>query len=254
MDPIYIAVGLGVGLMVGLTGIGGGALLTPILVLGFGVPPAIAVGTDLIYAFLTKLSAVGAYARRGAVRWDVVGRLAAGSVPGALVTVAALHGFAPDAMAASGAIKVGLGCAVMLSALLLLFRSKLQAFGHRWLRRGGHHRGATVAAGFVLGGLVALTSVGAGTLGTAALIVLYPMLAVPQIVGTEIAHAVVLTAVAGAGHLSQGNVDWTLLGALLVGSLPGAWIGSHLGLRLPERFVRPALAGTLFVLGGKLVF
>ncbi|TCO81086.1 hypothetical protein EV699_110111 [Plasticicumulans lactativorans] len=260
MEAIYVAVGLGVGVLVGVTGIGGGALMTPILVLGFGIPVTTAVGTDLVYACVTKISAVIGYARRHALRWDVVGLLLCGSLPGAIAMLWGLHAVGTQSIAATAAIRTGLGIAVVVSALLLFAKRHIQAIGRgeRLPRLKVFVKRCrpvfTVAVGLVLGALVALTSVGAGTLGTAALIMLYPGMLVQTMVGTEIAHAVLLTAVAGYGHWSQGNVDHELLFSLLAGSIPGAYLGSHLGLRLPDRIVRPLVACCLIFLGGKLIF
>lgn len=258
MDIYYILAGFGVGLAVGLTGIGGGALMTPILVLGFKIPLAVAVGTDLVYAAITKITGVWVYARRSAVRWDIVLALLGGSLPGTLLTLAFL-----DYLALTGdverLIKGALGVALVLSALALLFKEQVRQIGRgerfpqlrSYLRRW--RTLITIVVGAILGLLVTLTSVGAGALGTAALIILYPGLAVPALVGTELAHALVLAAVAGAGHWNMGSVDYGLLLALLAGSLPGVYLGSRMGFRLPERIVRPVISSVLLFLANRLI-
>lgn len=257
MDILYVIAGFFVGLAVGLTGIGGGALMTPILVLGFKVPVTVAVATDLAYAALTKSAAVTIYARRRAVRWEIVRWLLTGSLPGSLLTLVFLDYLRmTDGM--DRMLKGALGIALTLSAVVLLSKRQLRqiAQGERFPRLRGHlrrwRRSITTLIGFLLGVLVTLSSVGAGTLGTAVLIVLYPGLAVPSLVGTELAHAVVLAAVAGLGYWTLGSVDYTLLFALLCGSLPGVWLGGHLGFRLPERIVRPVIAGFLVFLAYRL--
>jgi uncharacterized membrane protein YfcA len=255
MDFGFALSGFVVGAIVGLTGVGGGSLMTPLLVLLFGVAPATAVGTDLLYAALTKTGGVVVHARRRNVRWDIVGRLAAGSLPGALVTIGVLTFAKIDHAALSRIVTQSLGVALILTAFAIL--------GKRWIQDWGRNTtGAwreraigplTVAVGVALGVLVTLSSVGAGALGVAALFFLYPRLSTAEIVGSDIAHAVPLTLVAGLGHAHLGTVDWTLLGSLLVGSLPGIWLGSSLSARVPDAPLRSALAALLIVIGGKLV-
>lgn len=260
MDWGYPLAGLVVGFAVGLTGVGGGALMTPLLHVGFGIPITTAVGTDLLYAALTKAYGAVVHARAGSVRWDVVLRLGAGSVPAALLTVAALAVVDVDEAALAAAIKSGLSVALLVTALILVFRGRLthwlrHADGVGWLRsvHRRHRGGLTLLAGSVIGFLVTLTSVGAGVIGTTAVLLLYPRLMTVGIVGTELAHAVPLTLVAGLGHLSLGTVDLALLGALLIGSLPGVYLGGLLGSRVPDGLLRPILAGMLLVIGVRLV-
>jgi hypothetical protein len=233
--------------------------MTPILVLGFGINPATAVGTDLLYASITKSAGVWVHARRGNVDWKVVGWLAAGSLPASLLCIFLLRVLGIDTYRVSGIITASLGVALILTAGALVFKERLQrlalrkaAEGESWRQR--HVFGVTVATGAVVGALVTLSSVGAGALGVTALLFLFPLLPAARIVGSDIAHAVPLTAVAGLGHLSMGTVDFNLLGSLLVGSLPGIYLGSHAGSRVPERFLRPVLATLLVVIGGKLVW
>lgn len=256
MDLAQIFSGFAVGTIVGLTGVGGGALMTPLLVLLFGVAPATAVGTDLLYAAITKTGGTIVHARRGHVDWDIVGRLAAGSLPSALLTLWAVTHFVPGGLgAAHKTITFSLGIAILLTAAALLFRRRTLA----WTQRRAANRPPsvrvwpTVLVGAVLGTLVALSSVGAGALGVTALLFLYPGLAALRVVGADLAHAVPLTLAAGLGHWWFGSVDWQLLATLLVGSLPGVWLGSHLAHRVPETVLRPALAGMLMLAGGKLI-
>jgi hypothetical protein len=255
MDWLYTLSGFAIGAIVGLTGVGGGSLMTPLLVLVFGVAPVTAVGTDLLFAALTKTGGAWAHARRQNVDWSIVCRLAAGSVPASAVSLLLLHLFVPDHGKLSTIVSAALGVALILTAGALLFRDRL----HAWSARHGAPREVstprrTIIIGAILGVLVTVSSVGAGALGMTALFFLYPGLAAARIVGTDIAHAVPLTLVAGLGHAAAGAVDWTLLVALLIGSLPGIWLGSALSQRIPERLLRTALAGMLVLIGGKLAF
>lgn len=256
MDFAQVFSGFAVGAIVGVTGVGGGALMTPLLVLLFGVAPATAVGTDLLYAAITKSNGTFVHARRGHVDWRIVGRLASGSVPAAALTLLTVAYLVPGGLGgAHTTIKLFLGIALVLTALALLFRRRLLAWSkERNIAAPSPDRAwPTVLVGLVLGTLVALTSVGAGALGVTALFFLYPALSAVRIVGADLAHAVPLTAVAGLGHWWLGSVDWVLLGTLLAGSLPGVYIGSHLAHRIPEHVLRPALAGMLVLVGGKLI-
>jgi len=255
MDWLTTLSGFSVGLIVGLTGVGGGSLMTPLLVLVFGVAPVTAVGTDLLFAALTKAGGAWAHARRSNVDWNVVAWLAAGSVPASAATLVLLHLFVPHPDKLSAIVSVALGIALILTACALVFREKLHAWAARRApasidRKLTSRR--TLIVGAILGVLVTVSSVGAGALGVTALFFLYPGLAAARIVGTDIAHAVPLTLVAGLGHAAAGVVDWRLLVALLVGSLPGIWLGSSLSQKIPERVLRTALAAMLVLIGGKL--
>jgi uncharacterized protein len=255
MDLAYALSGFAVGAIVGLTGVGGGSLMTPLLVLLFGVAPATAVGTDLLYASITKAGGVVVHARRRHIRWDIVGRLAAGSLPGALIMIGVLHFAQIDRGALTHVVTQALGVALILTAFAVLGRHRIRQWG-RATSAAWHARSigpVTIAVGFVLGVLVTLSSVGAGALGVAALVFLYPRLSTVEVVGSDIAHAVPLTLAAGLGHAHLGTVDWSLLGALLAGSLPGIWLGSLLSARVPERLLRSGLASILIIIGGKLV-
>jgi len=255
VDFAYTFSGFVVGAIVGLTGVGGGSLMTPLLVLLFGVSPATAVGTDLLYAAITKAGGVVVHGRRDHIRWDIVGLLAAGSLPGALVTLAVLATAQIDTAALSQVVTHSLGVALILTAFAIVLKHRLQRWGlaargpwrERWLGP------LTMLVGLFLGVLVTLSSVGAGALGVAALFFLYPQLATVRIVGSDIAHAVPLALVAGLGHAHLGAVDFGLLGALLVGSLPGIALGSALSARVPDTLLRSGLASMLLIVGGKLV-
>jgi uncharacterized membrane protein YfcA len=254
----FVVAGLVVGFIVGMTGVGGGSLMTPIL-LWFGINPATAVGTDLLYAAITKSGGVLVHKKNDNIDWTITGWLTLGSVPAAALTLwylSSLH-TAPDAM--NSVIKQALGIVLLLTALAIFFKKRLLAFaqkhaGDRYRMSGRTLNLLTVITGVVLGVMVALTSIGAGALGTVALFLLYPFLDTRRLVGTEIAHAVPLTLVAGLGHASMGNMDWSMLCFLLMGSLPGIYIGSHLTGRIPDHILRPCLAVMLVTIGYKLAF
>lgn len=258
MDWINPVAGFVVGLLVGITGVGGGSLMTPLLVLVFGMAPAAAVGTDLWFAAITKLVGGTVHHQRGGVDWQVVRRLALGSLPAAVLTLAWLHasGLGP---VKQGLILHMLGVVLVLTALAMLLKKQLHAVGQRLRstapeRFKGLQPPLTVLAGALLGFLVTLTSVGAGALGTVMLVYLYPFRMTPaRLVGTDIVHAIPLTMVAGMGHLWMGNVDLPLLGQLLLGSIPGIVIGSLVGTRTSELFLRRAIAAVLVAVGAKLL-
>lgn len=245
--------GFAVGLIVGLTGVGGGSLMTPLLILVFGIAPATVVGTDLLYAAVTKAGGIYVHDRQGTIDYRIAGLLGMGSVPLAIVTTLALHLIAPAPGALAALIKVTLGSALLLTAAALIFKTKLAKLSPvpQWTPR--KISVVTVLVGAVLGVLVTISSVGAGAVGVAALIFLYPNRPSVEIVGTGIAHAVPLTLVAGLGHATLGTVDLTLLAALLIGSIPGVMLGSSLSRKLPERILRPTLATMLLLVGAKLV-
>ncbi len=254
----FTIAGLVVGFIVGMTGVGGGSLMTPIL-LWFGINPATAVGTDLLYAAITKASGVWVHGRNKNIDWKITGWLSLGSVPAAALTLWFLSTLHADTSALNAIIKQGLAVVLILTALAILFKTRLQAFASK--HAGDHYHLSdrtlnilTVITGVVLGVMVTLTSIGAGALGTVALFLLYPFLVTRRLVGTEIAHAVPLTLVAGLGHAGMGNMDWSLLGYLLLGSLPGIYLGSHLTGRISDRVLRPCLATMLLLIGYKLAF
>ena len=258
MDFAYTIAGFAVGAIVGLTGVGGGSLMTPLLVLMFGIHPSVAVGTDLLYAAITKAGGTLAHGLKGTVDWKITRLLATGSIPAAAITLALIGHFAPGGIeGAAHLIQVALGVALVLTAVALIFRKRIQAYAAA--RSGGRLADPvrtarlTVLTGAVLGVLVSISSVAAGALGVTALFFLYPTMPALRIVGSDIAHAVPLTAVAGIGHWFLGSVDWLLLGSLLVGSLPGIWLGSHVSTKVPDRILRPILATMLVLVGAKLM-
>lgn len=258
MNLLYPVAGFVVGTVVGLTGVGGGSLMTPLLVLLFGVNPSVAVGTDLLYASITKAGGTLAHSLKGTVEWHITRTLAMGSLPAAALTLWLVHEYFPGGLGgASKLISFALGIALLLTALSLVLRKKLQALAQKHASPTPRPRRTfwlTVLMGAVLGVLVSISSVGAGALGVTALFFLYPALPAHRIVGSDIAHAVPLTLVAGLGHWWLGSINWTLLASLLVGSLPGIWLGSHISARVPEKVLRPILAGMLVLIGSKLIF
>ena len=256
ISPMYSLAGLAVGILVGLTGVGGGSLMTPLLVLAFGFHPVTAVGTDLLYASATKTVGTAVHGLHGTVDWKVVGRLATGSVPATVLTLALLSFSGNRFEGATHIITITLGIALILTAISMTFRARILAYFATRLDTVPPARVArlTIILGAVLGVLVSLSSVGAGAIGMTALLVLYPKLPVNRLVGSDIAHAVPLTFIAGAAHWVFGSVDLGLLLSLLLGSIPGIIIGSLISTRVSERALRPILAATLAIVGGKLLF
>jgi uncharacterized protein len=255
IDLLYAISGFCVALLVGMTGVGGGSLMTPLLILLFGIHPATAVGTDLLYAAATKSGGTLVHGLNRNIDWRVVGRLAVGSVPATALALLALSGFGIYSGAARGLITAVLSGALAATAGVLIFRKRLLAFyaahvGDLLPRRTA---ALTVLLGVMLGVLVSISSVGAGALGVTAIMLLYPRLPTARIVGSDIAHAVPLTLVAGIGHWVLGSIDWHLLGSLLAGSLPGIVVGSYVSVRLPETILRVVLATTLLLVAGRLV-
>ena len=252
-----VVAGLVVGMIVGLTGVGGGSLMTPIL-LWFGISPTTAVGTDLLYAAITKAGGVFVHNKKQNINWNITGWLSLGSVPAALLTLYILHILDTDTTALNSVIKYSLGWALVFTSVAILFKKKIMVYSQRHAGDKFHKESKTqnfltVAIGVLLGVTVTLTSIGAGALGTVTLFFLYPLLPTNRLVGTEIAHAVPLTLVAGLGHASMGNLDMVLLGQLLMGSLPGIYLGSMLSGKVPDLFLRNALAIMLFFVGFKLI-
>ena len=252
---LIIAGGFCVGFLVGMTGVGAGSLMTPFLIAQVGVQPTIAVGTDLLFASITKASAVAPHHTFGHVNWRIVRWLAAGSVPGSLAMLAIIDWLHPDLEAMAHVIKIALVTALVLSALAIAV--------YPFIKRATHAAPdgetspparpvPTLLLGLVLGSVVTLTSVGAGAIGVVVLTMLYPALRPRHLVGTDIVHAVPLTLVSGLGHLSLGNANFTLLGLLLVGSLPGIALGSRLTGRLPDWLLRLSLAAILVFAASQL--
>ena len=253
-DWMAVASGFGIGAIVGMTGVGGGSLMTPLLIQFFKLHPAVAIGTDLWFAAITKSGGAWAHHRHGHVDYRIAGLMLAGSIPAAVATIALMY-FTGITKGWASALTVALGIALLLTAVVVLYRQAWQALGirlERWLP-ARRKAGLTVAAGVLLGVLVTLSSIGAGALGATLILVLYPRLSAQRLVGTDIAHAVPLTLVAGIGHAALGHVDWTLLVALLAGSLPGIWLGAQLTRTMPERLVRALLCVSLLTAGLKVL-
>jgi uncharacterized protein len=256
IDPLYSLSGFAVGMLVGMTGVGGGSLMTPILILLFGIHPATAVGTDLLYAAATKTggSLVHGFAR--SIDWRVVRRLATGSTPATLTTLAILSQTNLSGEATRSLITLVLSIALFATAFVLVFGGPIVALYRARVSELDPRRTAviTILVGAVLGVLVTISSVGAGAMGVIALIMLYPQMPMAKVVGSDIAHAVPLTLIAGLGHWGMGAVDWHIIVSLLVGSLPGIFIGSFFAIRIPERALQLILATTLFVVATRIAY
>jgi uncharacterized protein len=257
-DGVTAIAGLVVGVVVGITGVGGGALMTPILVLLFGIAPQTAVGTDLLYASITKVFGTAVHQGHGTVDWQVVRRLALGSLPAALLTLGWMH-WSQANRVTDGLIIQSVAVALIVTAIGMLMKEKLHGAGRR-LRIGNPkefrrmQRILTTVAGAVLGVVVTLTSIGAGALGTVMMIYLYPLRLTPRkLVGTDLAHAIPLALLAGLGHLAIGNVNFGLLGNLLAGSIPGVLIGALIGTRVPMKWVQGAISVVLVAVAVKML-
>jgi len=255
IQPLFVLSGFAVGFLVGMTGVGGGSLMTPLLILLFHVHPVTAVGTDLIYASVTKTGGSMVHGLNRTIDWRIVRRLASGSLPASVLTMAALWWLKFDPAAYSALVTKCLGVALLATAAALLLRRRLLA---SYSRRVGvlserQTRTCTIVTGIVLGVLVTISSVGAGALGVTALLLLYPELPIVRIAGSDIAHAVPLTLVAGTGHLVAGGVDTAMLVSLLCGSLPGIMLASLFAPRLPDLALRIVLAVTLTIVALRLL-
>src|SRR4051812_28925591 len=255
INPLFVVSGFAVGFLVGMTGVGGGSLMTPLLILLFHVHPVTAVGTDLIYASVTKTGGSLVHGFNRTIDWRIVRRLATGSLPASILTLTLLWALKIDQAAYSALVTKILGVALIATAAALLFRKRLLA---TYSQRIGvltedQTRSYTIVTGVILGVLVTISSVGAGALGVTALLLLYPELPVVRIAGSDIAHAVPLTLIAGMGHLMSGGVDTTVLVSLLCGSLPGIMLASLFAPRLPDFALRIILAITLTVVAIRLL-
>jgi uncharacterized membrane protein YfcA len=250
--------GLIVGTAVGATGVGGGSLMTPILILFYGISPAVAVGTDLLYASISKGFGAGLHGRNGSLDWRIVGRLSAGSVPATLLTLVFLHEHgAGDSL--NQLIKLVLAVAIVLTATFTLFQEPLKRLA---LGANGHAGMAdfverwqlplTVLSGALIGALVTISSVGAGVIGMMLLLILYPGHAPIRLVGSDLAHAVLITGIAGLGHVGLGTVDYAMLAWLLAGALPGIWIGTRFAFRLNDVVLKKIIAAFLVFIGGTM--
>jgi uncharacterized membrane protein YfcA len=253
----YITAGFAVGLLVGMTGVGGGSLMTPLLTLLFGVSPTVAVGTDLAFASVTKGAGTITHRFNGTVNWTIVRRLCMGALPAALVATLVLSRFGALDARIGQVIRYSIAGSVMLTVVALLFRRRMITWINARPERQLQGRAlttATIIAGVVLGTLVTVSSIGAGAIGATLLVMLYPKLTPAEVAGTDIAYAVPLTAIAAVGHWWLGSIDWMLLLTLLVGSVPGITLGSMLARKVPERFLRALLALTLTGVAAKLIY
>ena len=259
----YSLAGLLVGAAVGATGVGGGSLMTPVLILFYGISPTLAVGTDLLYASVSKSFGVLLYRNHGSVDWRIVGWQALGSVPASLLTLLWLQ-HQGDVAALDRLIKLTLSIAIIVTATFTLFQGAIAARLRPAARlaQGGEHpdidarlqRLLTVLAGALIGSVVTISSVGAGVIGMMLLLLLYPKHPPVKIVGSDLAHAVLITAIAGLGHARLGSVNYSLLGWLLLGAMPGIWIGSRVGFRLDGAALKRAVACLLLVVGSMTLY
>ncbi|MDN2712060.1 sulfite exporter TauE/SafE family protein [Janthinobacterium sp. SUN118] len=257
MTLSYIVSGFAVGLLVGMTGVGGGSLMTPLLTLLFGVPPSVAVGTDLAFASITKSAGTLTHRLRGTIRWDIVKRLCIGALPAAVVSTLALKSFGTLSPEIGQIIRYSIAGSVLLTVVALIFKGRMLA----WINahpekqlQGNKLAAATIFSGAVLGVLVTVSSIGAGAIGATLLVMLYPRMSSAEVAGTDIAYAVPLTAIAALGHWWLGSIHWELLASLLVGSLPGITLGSWVARSVPEKFLRVLLAMTLTGVAVKLIY
>jgi uncharacterized protein len=256
LQPIYGVTAFVVGVLVGMTGVGGGSLMTPLLILLFGIHPATAVGTDLLHAAVTKTAGSLVHWFNNTIDWQVVRRLACGSVPASAVALTALSALDLSGSLAHDLINVVLTVALVITALTLIFRDRIVARYSNWFDALSPRQVAvlTTAAGAILGVLVSISSVGAGAIGVTALVLLYPKLSAARIVGSDIAHAVPLTLVGGIGHWMLGSVDLQVFTSLILGSVPGILLGSYVAVRIPDRALRLVLAGVLVIVATRLSF
>jgi uncharacterized membrane protein YfcA len=257
MSISYILSGFAVGLLVGMTGVGGGSLMTPLLTLLFGVTPSVAVGTDLAFASLTKTAGTISHRSHGHVQWHIVRKLCLGALPAAVLAALALHQLGPLNHEIGQVIRYTIAGSVLLTVIAIVLRKRMIAWIHAKPGRQLQGRAlatATVVAGAVLGTLVTVSSIGAGAIGATLLVLMYPRLTPAEVAGTDIAYAVPLTAIAAFAHWWLGSIDWTLLLTLLIGSVPGITLGSWAARAVPERFLRGVLAMTLTGIAAKLIY
>ena len=252
----YIASGFGVGVLVGMTGVGGGSLMTPLLTLLFGVSPSVAVGTDLAFAAITKTAGTFTHRLRNTIRWDVVKLLCMGALPAAVAATLALKQLGALDKEIGLIIRYSIAGSVLLTVVALVFKARMLAWINAHPERQLQGRAlniVTIVCGAILGTLVTVSSIGAGAIGATLLVMLYPRMSAAEVAGTDIAYAVPLTAIAALGHWWLGSINWELLAMLLIGSVPGITIGSWFARAVPERILRTLLAMTLTGVAAKLV-
>lgn len=254
-DLYFILAGLFVGFCVGVTGVGGGSLMTPILVLLLGIDPRVAIGTDLLYASISKFCGTLVHYKKMNIVWSIVLWLAVGSIPASILTNYLVATYIGDVSQIKAVMTTILGAMLLLTGLTLIFRNRVEAFFAKYRKSDNENfvpslaRGKLIAMGLVLGVVVTLSSVGAGAFGVMALVLIFPQLPTIRIIGSDVAHAVLLTLVAGMGHIMSGGVDFVLLGKLLIGAIPAIIVGTLISSKLPEKKLRPILGVTLFLLG-----
>jgi uncharacterized protein len=255
IDPLFSLSGFFVGMIVGVTGVGGGSLMTPLLILLFGVHPSTAIGTDLLFAAATKTAGSAVHGIHKSIDWGVLLLLASGSVPGAFISLWVLSISSLDMEGLARGLSLILGAMLLITALTIVFRERLLklAMTSR-VRPRSESVVSTILFGFIIGVLVSIASIGAGAVGVTVLMMIYPRMPLLRIVATDIAHAVPLTLVAGVGHWAIGNVEWMMLVSLLLGSIPGILIASHYAPRVPEPFIRWTLSTVLAIVGARLLF
>jgi uncharacterized membrane protein YfcA len=256
MNFEFTLLGFVVAALVAMTGVGGGSLMAPILILGMHMAPGVAVGTDLFYTAVARAGALWIYARQGQVRWRLGGRMLAGSLPAAAVTLGGLWLLGRGPRDFDTVANVALSIALTASAAAILLREKLRGLIAQNISDspdGPLQRFLPIAAGIVIGLLVSLSSVGAGALGVTVLLLLFPSVRTRELVGTDLAHGVFLALATGLGHMLVARVDFAVLGQLLLGTLPGIYVGTQMAGLLPETTLRRAIAVVLLVVAVKLV-
>ncbi|OIU87627.1 MULTISPECIES: sulfite exporter TauE/SafE family protein [unclassified Acinetobacter] len=260
----FILAGVLVGFCVGVTGVGGGSLMTPILISLFRIEPHIAIGTDLLYAAISKFCGSFVHAKKMNIVWPIVIWLAVGSIPASFATHWVLDNYLSQSTHYKAVLTMVLGFMLTITGLSILFRNQIENLFNKYRKQelpdmtqdlekvklqAKEKRVAIIIMGIILGIFVTLSSVGAGAFGIMALVVMFPNLPMIRIIGSDVVHAVLLTLVAGLGHMSSGNVDFMLLMWLLVGSIPAIIVGTLLSSRMPEKLIRKILGITLFALG-----
>ncbi|HHM2324386.1 sulfite exporter TauE/SafE family protein [Acinetobacter baumannii] len=256
----FILAGMLVGFCVGITGVGGGSLMTPILIGLFRIEPHIAIGTDLLYAAISKFCGSMVHAKKLNIVWPIVLWLAVGSIPASFGTAWVLEHYLSQSTHYKAVLTMVLGFMLTLTGVSIIFRTRIEKFFNKFRNKENtqteneqlavqNKRTYIVIMGIILGVFVTLSSVGAGAFGIMALVIMFPNLPMIRIIGSDVVHAVLLTLVAGLGHMSAGNVDFVLLMWLLVGSIPAIIIGTLISSRMPERLIRKILGLTLFALG-----
>ena len=256
----FILAGMLVGFCVGITGVGGGSLMTPILISVFKIEPHIAIGTDLLYAAISKFAGSMVHAKKMNIVWPIVIWLAVGSIPASFATTWVLEHYLSQSTHYKATLTMVLGVMLTLTGISIVFRTQIERFFEKYRKANSEvemdpaviakqKRPLIIFMGIILGVFVTLSSVGAGAFGIMALVLMFPNLPMIRIIGSDVVHAVLLTLVAGLGHMSAGNVDFELLMWLLVGSIPAIIVGTLVSSKMPEKLIRKILGITLCLLG-----